>query len=377
MKVLVVPTWYPSGEDKLMGIYHKEFTNALNKNGIKADMLFIDRKRLSNPIKYLFMKSREIIEEDNYKVYKFKMLNLRPISFNLQMKSYVKVFNKALDYYINKNGKPDIIHAMVSVPAGYAATKNKYNIPVIVTEHGGAVGRLYKDEPFKKYGQYVLNHATISTVSNYLKDIVLKYTDYCAVIPNQVNIEIFKNNVNRKINKEFKLITVCALREGKCLDLAFKAIKKLISDGMNIDYTIVGDGFLENKYKEACVDIGVLNNVHFVGRKNKEEIAEYLKKSHALLITSNLESFAIPGVEALASGIPVISTRCKGPEEYIDSKCGVLTKIGDVDDLAMGIKKVYENYDTYEKNYLITVAERFSEEAVVKIAKGEYEKISK
>ena len=42
MRVLVIPTWYPSGEDKLMGIYHKEFTSALNKNGIPADILFID-----------------------------------------------------------------------------------------------------------------------------------------------------------------------------------------------------------------------------------------------------------------------------------------------------------------------------------------------
>ena len=56
MKVLVIPTWYPSGEDKLMGAYHKDFTNALNKNGIKADMLYIERERLSKPLKYLFLK---------------------------------------------------------------------------------------------------------------------------------------------------------------------------------------------------------------------------------------------------------------------------------------------------------------------------------
>ena len=45
MKVLVIPTWYPNGEDKLMGVYHKEFTYALNSYGVKADMLFIDRQR--------------------------------------------------------------------------------------------------------------------------------------------------------------------------------------------------------------------------------------------------------------------------------------------------------------------------------------------
>ena len=40
MNVLVIPSWYPNGTDKLMGIYHKEFTEALIKNNISANMLY-------------------------------------------------------------------------------------------------------------------------------------------------------------------------------------------------------------------------------------------------------------------------------------------------------------------------------------------------
>ena len=60
MKVLVVPTWYPTGEDKLMGNYHKEFTAALNEFGVEANMLFIDRQRLSKPFKYFFSGKKEM-----------------------------------------------------------------------------------------------------------------------------------------------------------------------------------------------------------------------------------------------------------------------------------------------------------------------------
>lgn len=377
MKVLVVPTWYPSGEDKLMGIYHKEFTEALNKHGIQADMLYIDRQRLSKPFRYLFMKKHIIEEEKNYKVYKSRMLNLRPIGFDIQMSSYVKVFEQSLKNYIKKNGKPDIIHAMVSVPAGYATCKagNKLNIPVLVTEHGGNLERLYKDEPFKKYGEYVLKNATLSTVSNYMKDIALKYTDYCSVIPNQVNTDIFKNDKKRTIDGTFELISVCALREGKNLDDAFKAIKILLEDGMDIHYTIIGDGFLETFYKEACNSVGVSDYVSFLGRKNKQEIASYLENSHALIISSELESFAIPGVEALASGIPVITTDCLGPVEFVDEKCGEIAKVRDPKDLARAIKTVYNNYSKYDIKHMNMVAEKYSEKSVVKLAKIEYEKI--
>ena len=63
MKVLVIPTWYPTGKDKLMGNYHKEFTEALNAYGIKADMLFIERERLSNHLNTFFLKKRVSIKK--------------------------------------------------------------------------------------------------------------------------------------------------------------------------------------------------------------------------------------------------------------------------------------------------------------------------
>lgn len=374
MKVLVVPTWYPSGEDKLMGIYHKEFTRALNKNGVKADMVYIDRQRLSKPLEYLKMSKKIVKKEENYTVYIYRMLNLRPISFDLQMKSYVHKFKKALKEYIKVNGKPDLIHAMVSVPAGYAAIKaaKSAGIPVVVTEHGGDLERLYRDKPWKKYGSYVLEHATMSTVSNYMKKIVEKYKEECYVIPNQVDTKIFKNDKKRVLGDELNLLSVCALREGKRLDVAFEAIRELIDEGMKIHYKIIGDGFYEDIYKASAKENGVEEYVEFLGRKEKSELPKYLLEADALLISSELESFAIPAIEAQASGLPVITTDCLGPTEFIDRRSGAIAKVNDAEDLARAIKEVVECYPRYYKKYMESVAEKFSEENVVKMAKEVY-----
>lgn len=375
MKVLVVPTWYPSGEDKLMGIYHKEFTCALNRYGVDADMLFIDRQRLSKPLKYIAMKKKEIVEEENYKVYIYRMLNLRPINFDLQMKAYVHKFKKAFLDYVRKNGKPDVIHACVSVPAGYAAcvVGKKYGIPVVVTEHSGNLERLYKNKPWDKYGKYVLENATMSTVSKYMKKIVEKYIDECYVIPNQVDTKIFKNDKRRKLGEVFNLISVCALREGKRLDVAFEAIKKLIDEGMKIHYKIIGDGFYEDFYRASAIENGLEEHVEFLGRKDKSELPKYLLEADALLISSEVESFAIPAIEAHASGLPVITTDCLGPIEFIDRRSGAIAKINDTDDLARAIKEAHDRYPRYYKKYMESVADKFSEENVVKIAKEVYE----
>lgn len=368
MKVLVIPTWYPNGEDKLMGIYHKEFTENLNNYGIDANMLFIDRQRLNNPIKYLFMKKKLIDEKINYNVFIYRMLNLSPISFKLQIKSYVKKLEKAFKNYLKTNDKPDVIHAHVTVPAGYAACilGKKYNIPVVVTEHCGNLERFYKNPTLKEYGNYVLNNSTYSTVSNYMKNVVLKYTDKCEVIPNLVNTTPFNNNVTRKITKTFKLVSVCALREGKRLDIAFKALKILIDKGMNAHLDIIGDGFYENYYINICNELNLTKYVSFIGRKNKFEIAAILKKEHALLISSELESFGIPGIEAMASGLPIISTDCLGPTEYIDSKVGVICKVNDPVDMANSIEILYKNYNKYDSKYIMKKANKYNNDTVIK-----------
>ena len=374
MKVLVIPSWYPSGKDKLIGQYHKEYVEALNKFGIEANILFIERMRLNNPLKYLLTKKYKVVDEGNYKTHIYNMLDVGKVNIDLQFKSYVKKLDKAYNLYLKNNGKPDVIHAMVSIPAGYAACKlgEKYNIPVVVTEHSSYFERFFKDSR-AKYGLYVLENSTFSTVSNYTKEIMSKYTKECYVLPNVINTATFTSNATRKKEDTFNLVSVCALRKGKNLDVAFRAIKKLIDSGMKIHYDIIGDGFYEDIYKKSAKEEGVSNYVTFLGRKNKDEISKIFDNEHALVISSELESFAIPGVEAMAAGLPVITTDCKGPTEYVDSKTGVICKVNDSDSMAKAIKKVYDNYEIYKKADLIKKAQLYDESHVVKTAKKIYD----
>lgn len=379
MRVLIIPSWYPFGGDGLMGIYHKEYAESLNKYGIDADVLFINRYGFSKLLEYVFTKKKRVIEEDNFKTYVYKTFDNKRKSFDENLNNYVKCLDESLRDYLKTNPKPDVLHAMVTVPAGYAAcvVGKKYNIPVVVTEHGGALERFFNRSDLSKYGKYVLESSTYSTVSNYMKDIVLKYTKECYLIPNQVNTDIFKNHIKRKLDKTFKLVSVCALREGKKLDIAFKAVKKLVEKGIDIHYDIVGDGYYENEFKKSCHDEGLDKYVTFLGRLTKPEIAELFKSEHALLISSDLESFGIPGIEAMASGMPVVSTDCLGPTEYIDKKSGIICKVNDSDDMAKSIEKMIKNYDNYDKDYLEKCASKFSEKSVVEIAKEVYKNVIK
>lgn len=379
MNVLVIPTWYPNGTDKLMGIYHKEFCAALAKReNMNVNMLYIDRQRLNAPLKYLFMKKSEIVEEDEYKTYIRKMLDVHKISYDWQMTRYTKVLDKSFKEYLKTNEMPDILHAEVTLPAGYAACKlgEKYNIPVVVTEHASYFESFFQDKN-KKYSDYVIKNAYFTTVSNYMSKLSEKYMKECDVIPNLIETKDFIKE--RKKVKGLKLITVVGLREGKRIDDIMAALKIIITEHKIKDakLTVVGDGFLENFYKTKCHELEMDDYVDFVGRKNKKEVAELLTKHNIYVVSSNKETFCIPGVEALASGIPVVSTKCLGPEEYIDDLSGKLVEVGNIEEMSKAILQVYNNIDKYDINYLRSIADRYSAKNVTDKAILIYQKLIK
>lgn len=367
MKVLVIPTWYPNGaSDKLMGIYHKEYCEALtHQKDIEVNMLYIDRQRLSKPFKYLFMKKHEEIDEGKYKTYITKMLDVHKINKDLQMKRYCKVLEKAFKKYIAINGKPDILHAQVTIPAGYATCKlgEKYNIPVVATEHATYYERFFKGDDLK-YSKYVLEHSYYTTVSKYMTDEIIKMGYKSDVLANLVNTEDFK--LPRKKIKDLKLVTVVGLRKVKRVDDIMEALKIIIEEKgiKNASLTVVGDGFDEAYYKDRCHELEMDKYVNFVGRKNKQEIIKILNEHNIYVMSSEIESFGIPAIEAFASGIPVVATKCLGPEEYVDDNCGKLISIKNPKEMADAIIEVYENLDKYDINYLRSVADRYSGKSI-------------
>ena len=375
MKVLVIPSWYPNGTDKLMGIYHKEYAEALSENkNVAVDMLYIDRQRLNAPIKYVMMKKNEIIKEKGYNVYIKKMLDIHKINEDYQIKRYTKKLEELYLEYLKTNEKPDIIHAHVTIPAGYAACVlgKKYNIPVVVTEHASYFKRFFKDKN-KKYGEYVLKNSKFTTVSNYMAKEIKKMGYECQVIPNVVDTQNFQ--IERKEQKSLKLVTVSALRQGKRIDDIIEALKLIIDDKIKASLTIIGDGFLEDYYKKKCNLLGMDKYVNFVGRKNKQEIAQILGEHNVFVIASEKETFCIPGVEALASGMPVVATKCLGPEEYIDDTCGKLVEVGNIKELKEAILEVYQNKDKYDKETLRKIANKYSRKSVINKALEIYNEV--
>lgn len=373
LHILVVATWYPNGKDKLIGIYHKHFCRALSQNGVKVNMLHVDRQAISMLPQYPFMKKFYTEDCDGYTVYFQRMLNISRISFDLQIRSYVKHLEKLYRRYEKLHGKPDVIHAQVTVPAGYAACLlgKKIGVPVVVTEHSSYFERFMSGKE-GKYAKYTLeNAASISCVGKYMQDIYKqKYQIQAELLPNIVDCSAYKLPKQKSGDGKLHFVTVSALRDGKRIEFAAAALKNLRNSNSigPFVYTVVGDGYWADCYKAAVSQMGMDDCVEFVGRKTTEQIAQILSGADALLVPSDAETFCIPAVEALAAGVPVVSTRCGGPEGYLNEECAELCDVDDPQSMADAIFRIVNRLDQMDEMKIRNTAKQFDSDSVAQKA---------
>ena len=173
------------------------------------------------------------------------------------------------------------------------------------------------------------------------------------------NIKIFNNavkipNLNVTWNKkEIKVLFLGVLIKRKGVDDLIEAIKileqKNIIKNRNIKFIIAGTGKEEYKLKEKAKLYKLENCIDFVGWVNGKEKEKLLKESQVFVLPSYNEGLPVAILEAMAYGIPVISTNVGSIEEVVNNDNGFIIKPGSINDLAYSIEKLTENEEKWNK----------------------------
>ncbi|MEQ8924673.1 MAG: glycosyltransferase [Fulvivirga sp.] len=256
-------------------------------------------------------------------------------------------------------GKIDLIHCHTVLDQGaFAFGLSKHlNVPLLYQEHSAPFEMHLDDDKKKEIVAKIIDHAkAIVAVGPFLAKRMIQFSPSIKkkiqVIPEMINTDVFKLEPNDFDIRRPKLISIGALVERKGYQYLIRAVNKLIITGIDIHLTIIGEGNYRNELEEIISNLKLQHRVILTGHLEKEQISEQIKKSNLYVHSSLRETFGIAPTEALLMGRPVVSTRCEGPEYYINDSNGILVNKESVDELIVGIEKVINNWSNYDGEVL-------------------------
>ncbi len=288
--------------------------------------------------------------------------------------------------------KIELLHVHYAIPHAYAGYMAKQmlrdegiEIPMVTTLHGTDI-TLVGNHPFYKPAvTFSINKSDIVTsVSQSLKDDTLKLfniTNEIVVIPNfielQKDIDVTETPCYRSriaAENERVVTHISNFRKVKRIPDVIKIFHK-IQQQMPAKLMMVGDGPEKEKAEQLCQELGLTDKVIFFG--NSSEIDRILSYSDLFLLPSETESFGLAALEAMALGVPVISSNSGGlPEVNFEGISGFLSNVGDVDSMAANAIKILSDDATLKqfKVNALHVAKQFDIKNILPMYEELYQK---
>ena len=251
----------------------------------------------------------------------------------------------------------EIINAHFALPSAIPGilVKKITKVPIVVTLIGGDIydptkrKHLFRRFGFNPICRFVLKHAdSLTSISEDIRNrsIALGAKKDITVIPYGVNTELFnrkkrRNSIRKKIaGKNSRIIlSVGRLIKRKGYGYLLRAIPEILIDFPESVFVIVGKG-PEKRYLTKLVDkLGINDNVLFLGTIPNKNLPEIYANSDLFVLPSIHEGLGIVYLEAMASGLPIVTTNSGGMRDLIiDGQTGILIKPKNSEGIAKAIK---------------------------------------
>jgi N-acetyl-alpha-D-glucosaminyl L-malate synthase BshA len=249
----------------------------------------------------------------------------------------------------------DLLHVHYAIPHSVSALLARQmlaargrRLPFVTTLHGTDITLVGLDRSYLPITRYAIQESDgVTSISTYLKDKTIQNFDVTRaieVVPNFVNCDLYtpiKDEAKRAEERE----RLARPDEAILMHLSnFRPVKRVVDvvrifaqvvKEMPAQLVLVGDGPERSAAEWLARDLHIHEKVHFLGKQ--ERVNELLPLADLLLMPSELESFGLAALEAMACKVPSIATRVGGVPELIDDGAtGLLYPVGDVEAMAQG-----------------------------------------
>ena len=290
-----------------------------------------------------------------------------------------------------KHEKLDLLHVHYAIPHASAAfmareilASQGVHIPFITTLHGTDITLVGKDPSFEPVITFAINRSdAVTAVSQSLKEDTYRHFNITR------DIEVIHNFIkpeNYKIGGEDLRLLYAPNGEKIITHISnFRPVKRvaevvkifgLIRKKIPAKLILVGDGPDRYQAEMLCREQGTCQDTSFIGKLKKPE--EVLSISDLFILPSETESFGLAALEAMACGVPVISTNAGGlPEVNVQGQTGYLSNIGAVEEMAANAISILADpakLEAFRQNAL-KQASKFTIELILPQYESLYERV--
>ncbi len=291
-----------------------------------------------------------------------------------------------------KHEKLDLLHVHYAIPHASAAYMAKQilasqgiKIPFITTLHGTDITLVGKDASFEPVITFAINESdAVTSVSESLKQDTYKYFNVkrdIEVIHNFVDIDLYSKAKNALTKFNYNtgdkkvLLHISNFRPVKRVEDVVRIFDKVRKE-IPAKLLLVGDGPDRSKIEALCRELGICDDVQFLGKLKATEQA--LAMADLFILPSETESFGLSALEAMAASVPVISTNTGGlPEINVHGITGYLSNVGDVDDMVKNSLSILSNKKKHDefKRSAFEYAKRFRISKILPLYEDLYHRV--
>ena len=363
--VAIVTPWYPTPAQPGLGSFVREHARAL---ATAADVVVIhaDAEAPSRRKPWTIAATAE----DGLRTFRVRvgLPHVRGVGLLL----FATATRTALRRLARDGWRPDVLHAHVASAGLLALAARPRAAATVITEHYSGFARGTVTGSDLRLARFAYAHADLvcpvsENLAGHLRRKGVKTR--LQVMPNPIDTSRFRPGARQRDSGPVRALLAAGLTEVKQVPVLLEAlaITRSRKSEPEIVLDVAGDGPLLDDLRRHAQALGLGSQVRWLGRQDPDAVAELMRASDLVVLSSRWENLPTVLLEAMASGLPVVAPRVGGVPEIVDEEAGVLVESGDVAALADALTRVAGRLGDYDPDRLHSRAvELYGFEAVTK-----------
>ena len=342
LHVLTLTPFYPSDGDEVSGCFVAETLRQLKAYGVASSVIAVDS---------IYHASRRTSRESPAEWFRYPQL---PGNFGLSSAGkFLGALLLRRVQQLHRQSPIHVIHAHAALPCGHAAAllSRRLGIPFVVTIHGldvfnscfqkGIAAGWRRTASLNVYESASKVICISGKVQRLLTDGIGAAVA-SVVVYNGTDPSVFAPGTAQE--KTPTILMVGNLLAGKGHELVLRAFSRVKDSHPDLQCRIIGEGADRDRFVGLAKDLGISDQVHFLGRRSRSEVAEAMRNCTIFVLPSRYEGLGCVYLEAMASGKAVIACQGQGIDEIIQhGSNGWLIPVDGLEELVQGLQVLLAN----------------------------------